>query len=170
MKRYPGFVINVNLSYTQMEKPDFVDMVLRILNDLDYPPEHLCLEVTERCRLLDVELLKNVVVNLKSRGVLVALDDFGTGFSSISILKEIPVNTIKIDRSFVRRIEEKDIDRMTVRSIVDLASVFSAKVCVEGIETEGMRDILRRYHVESFQGYYYAKPLPLEQFLAWQKA
>ncbi len=170
LKRYPGFVINVNLSYTQMEKPDFVDMVLRILNDLDYPPEHLCLEVTERCRLLDVELLKNVVVNLKSRGVLVALDDFGTGFSSISILKEIPVNTIKIDRSFVRRIEEKDIDRMTVRSIVDLASVFSAKVCVEGIETEGMRDILRRYHVESFQGYYYAKPLPLEQFLAWQKA
>ena len=160
-------VINVNLSYTQLEKPDFVDMVIRILNELEYPPEHLCLEVTERCRLLDMELLKNVVANLKSKGILIALDDFGTGFSSIGILKEIPVNIIKIDRSFVRMIEENDVDRKIVRSIADLASVFSAKVCVEGIETEGMRDILKSYHVESFQGYYYAKPLMLDQFLAY---
>ena len=167
ISQYPGFVINVNLSYTQLEKPDFADMVIRILNELEYPPEHLCLEVTERCRLLDMELLKNVVANLKSKGILIALDDFGTGFSSIGILKEIPVNIIKIDRSFVRMIEENDVDRKIVRSIADLASVFSAKVCVEGIETEGMRDILKSYHVESFQGYYYAKPLMLDQFLAY---
>ncbi len=170
LKDNPEFIINVNLSYTQLEKPDFVDMVLRILNDLGYPPEHLCFEVTERCRLLNVDLLKNVVVNLKSRGILVALDDFGTGFSSIGILKEIPINIIKIDRSFVRMIEENEIDRKVVRTIADLASIFGAKVCVEGIETEGMRDILKRYHVESFQGYYYAKPLLLDSFLEWKKA
>lgn len=168
LKQNPGFVINVNLSYTQLEKPDFVDMVLRILNDLGYPPEHLCFEVTERCRLLNLDLLKNVVVNLKARGILVALDDFGTGFSSIGILKEIPINIIKIDRSFVQMIEENEIDRKVVRNIADLASIFGSKVCVEGIETEGMRDILKRYHVESFQGYYYAKPLLLEQFLNWK--
>ena len=168
LRLHPGFIINVNLSYTQLEKPDFVDRVLRILNELEYPPEHLCLEVTERCRLLDLELLKNAVVNLKSRGVLVALDDFGTGFSSVSILKEIPINVIKIDRSFVRKIEENEIDRKIVRTIADLASIFSAKVCAEGIETGGMRDILKRYHVESFQGYYYAKPLLIEQFLQWK--
>lgn len=161
----PGFIINVNLSYTQLEKPDFVDMVLRVLGELEYPPEHLCLEVTERCRLLDLELLKNVVVNLKDRGVLVALDDFGTGFSSIGILKEIPVNIIKIDRSFVKMIEKNEIDRQIICNIADLASIFGAKVCVEGIETEGMRDILLKYHVESFQGYYYGKPLMLDQFL-----
>ena len=161
----PGFIINVNLSYTQLEKPDFVDMVLRVLGELEYPPEHLCLEVTERCRLLDLELLKNVVVNLKARGVLVALDDFGTGFSSIGILKEIPVNIIKIDRSFVKMIEKNEIDRQIICNIADLASIFGAKVCVEGIETEGMRDILLKYHVESFQGYYYGKPLMLDQFL-----
>ena len=166
-KRYPEFMINVNLSYTQLEKPDFVDKVLRILNELNYPPEHLCLEVTERCRLLDTELLKNVVANLKDRGILIALDDFGTGFSSIGILKELPVNIIKIDRSFVQKIEENEIDRKIVYTIADLAAVFSAKVCVEGIETEGMRDILKGYHVESFQGYYYAKPLMPEQFLEW---
>ena len=165
---YPEFVINVNLSYTQLEKPGFVDMLLHILNELAYPPEHLCLEVTERCRLLDLELLKNIVVELRSRGILVALDDFGTGFSSIGILKEIPVNIIKIDRSFVKTIEENDIDRKLVRNIADLASIFSAKVCVEGIETQGMKIILKQYHVKSFQGYYYAKPLALEHFLKWK--
>ncbi len=165
----PNFVINVNLSYTQLEKPDFVDMVLRILSDLEFPPEHLCLEVTERCRLLDMKLLKNVLSSLKSRGVLIALDDFGTGFSSVSILKEIPFNIIKIDRSFVKAIEENDIDRKIVRNIADLASIFDAKVCVEGIETEGMRDILMSYRVGSFQGYYYAKPLLIEEFLSWTR-
>ena len=64
-------------------------------------------------------------------------------------------------------IEEKEVDRQIVRSIADLASIFSAKVCVEGIETAGMRDILKLYHVESFQGYYYAKPLELKQFMTW---
>ena len=166
--RHPGFAVNVNLSYTQLEKPDFVDMVLRILEELGYPPEHLCLEVTERCRLLDLELLKNVVTNLKSRGILVALDDFGTGFSSVGIIKEIPFDIIKIDRSFVQMIEQDDVDRQLVQNIAGLASIFGARVCVEGIETEGMRDILKLLHVESFQGYFYGKPLLLEQFLEWK--
>ena len=144
-------------------------MVLQILKELGYPPEHLCLEVTERCRLLDMDLLKNVITSLRSQGILTALDDFGTGFSSLGILKEIPVNIIKIDRSFVTKIEDNEVDRMIMRTVADLASIFSAKVCVEGIETAGMRDILKLYHVESFQGYYYAKPLTLDQFLNWKK-
>ena len=163
------FTINVNLSYTQLEKPDFVDMVFRILDELQYPPDHLCLEITERCRLLDMDLLKNKVVDLMSRGVLVALDDFGTGFSSIGILKEIPISIIKIDRSFVEKIERNKSDRKIIQIIADLACVFDAKVCVEGIETEGMKDILKEYHVKSFQGYYYAKPLELEQLLKWNE-
>ena len=169
LKKDPGFVVNVNLSYTQLEKPDFADMVLRILDELGYPPEHLCLEVTERCRLLDVELLKNVLSNLKSRGVLIALDDFGTGFSSVGIVKELPLDIIKIDRSFVQKIEEDDIERELIKYFSGLASIFGAKVCVEGIETEGMKEILQNFRVESFQGYYYAKPLMLDQFLEWRE-
>ena len=169
LKQHPDFVVNVNLSYTQLEKPDFVDMVLRILDDLEYPPEHLCLEVTERCRLLDLGLLKKVLAGLKSKGILIALDDFGTGFSSVGILKEIPFNIIKIDRSFVQAIEENDIDRMIVKNIADLASIFDAKVCAEGIETGGMREILLNYNVSSFQGYYYAKPLLIEKLLEWRR-
>ncbi|MCR5663360.1 MAG: EAL domain-containing protein [Oscillospiraceae bacterium] len=169
LRENPDFVMNVNLSYTQLEKADFADVVQRILDELDYPPEHLCLEVTERCRVLDLELLKKVTASIRSKGILVALDDFGTGFSSTGLLKEIPVNVIKIDRSFVRLIEENELDRKVVRNIAELASIFHAKACVEGIETAGMRDILRRCHADSFQGYFYAKPLPLEQLLDWRR-
>ena len=167
LEQYPDFVMNVNLSYSQLEKPGFVDMVLRMLEDLHYPPEHLCLEVTERCRLLDLGMLKNVVMNLKSRGVQVALDDFGTGFSAVGIIREIPFDTIKIDRGFVMNIEKKEQDRRLIGSIVGLTSIFGAKVCAEGVETAGMRDILRKYEVKSFQGYYYSKPIMLEQVMKW---
>ena len=163
LKKRPDFVININLSYTQLEKHDFVDMVFRTLNELSYPPEHLCFEITERCRLLDLQLLKNVTTNLKARGVLIALDDFGTGFSSVGIVKELPFDIIKIDRGFVKGIEENQVERDLIRYFSGLASLFGAKVCVEGIETSGMRDILQKFNVKSFQGYFYAKPLTFEQ-------
>ena len=164
-----NFVINVNLSYAQLERPDFVDMVARLLKEIDFPANHLCLEITERCRLLDIDLLKNVAVNLESMGVLVALDDFGTGFSSIGILKDIPINITKIDRSFVLKIEENENDRELIRNIAGFVHGFGSKICVEGIETKGMVNILREFNVDSFQGYYYAKPLPFDQLMKWKK-
>ena len=168
LERFPSFIMNVNLSYSQIEKPDFCDMVVDSLISSGYPAEHLCLEVTERCRLLDMDLLKNTLISLKARGVQIALDDFGTGFSSVGLIKDLPFDIIKIDRSFVRKIEEDDLERELMRHFSGLASTFGAKVCVEGIETEGMRDILQKFHVQSFQGYYYAKPLMLENFLKWR--
>lgn len=168
IKKIPSFVVNINLSYTQIQKPDFVDMVFRILDDMDYPPEHLCFEVTERCRLLDIKLLKNVTTSLKARGVLIALDDFGTGFSSVGIVRELPFDIIKIDQGFVRKIEEDKVDRELIKHFSGLASLFGAKVCVEGVETVCIRNILRKFKVESFQGYYYARPLKLNEFIAWE--
>ena len=168
IKKVPDFVININLSYTQLEKHDFVDMVFRILDDLDYPADHVCFEVTERCRLLDIKLLKNVTAQLKSRGILIALDDFGTGFSSVGLVKELPFDIIKIDRAFVTKIEEDNAERELMRYFAGVASLFGAKVCVEGVETAGMRDILQKFAVGSFQGYYYAKPLALDDILKWE--
>ena len=169
LEHYPDFTINVNLSYSQIEKADFVDMVMDILERTGYPPENLCLEVTERCRLLDIDLLGNTVFSLRSRGVKVALDDFGTGFSSIGIVKELPFDTIKIDRSLVSRIEEDIKERELVKTFVMMANTCGASVCVEGIETAGMSDILRQYSVDSFQGYYYSKPLVYDDFMMWRK-
>jgi EAL domain-containing protein (putative c-di-GMP-specific phosphodiesterase class I) len=160
--------MNINLSYTQLEKVDFVDMVFRILDEMDYPADHLCFEVTERCRLLDIKLLRNVTASLKARGILIALDDFGTGFSSVGIVKELPFDIIKIDRGFVDKIEEDDVERELIRYFAGLASIFGAKVCVEGVETAAMRDILQKFNVGSFQGYYYAKPLMLDEICVWE--
>ena len=167
-EKYPDFDISVNLSYTQLERPDFVDQVLRMLNETGYPPEHLCLEITERCRLLDLDMLKNIIVNLRGRGIRIALDDFGTGFSSVGLVKNLPFDTIKIDRSFVLRIEEDEKERDLIESFTGVASTYGAKVCVEGVETAGMRNILLKYRVQSLQGYYYAKPLAIEDFMAWE--
>ena len=94
-----------------------------------------------------------------------ALDDFGTGFSSVGLVKNLPFDVIKIDRSFVMKIEEDRKERELIENFVNVASTFGARVCVEGIETEGMKNILKKYRVKSFQGYYYAKPMPLEDFL-----
>ena len=169
LARYPEFVVNVNLSYSQLEKPDFADKVIQLLGELEYPAEHLCLEVTERCRLLDLRRLKNIVIHLRSHGVQVALDDFGTGFSSVGIVREIPFDTIKIDRSLVQKIEGNETDRKLIQSITDLASILGTQVCVEGIETAEMHKILKNYHVKSLQGYYFAKPMPLEELLEWNQ-
>ncbi len=165
---YPDFIINVNLSYSQIEKPEFVEMVMHILRNENYPPENLCLEITERCRLLDMDLLKNVVVNLRGSGVKIALDDFGTGFSSVGLVKNLAFDVIKIDRSFVLKIEQDEKERKLIEHFVKLGSIFGANICVEGIETAQMRDILKQYGVSGFQGYYYSKPILLDDIMKWK--
>ncbi|MCR5108912.1 MAG: EAL domain-containing protein [Lachnospiraceae bacterium] len=159
------FVINVNISYSQLEKADFTDMVFNIIRETGFPPENLCLEITERCRLLDMDLLKNTVVALKAGGVKIALDDFGTGYSSMGLVKNLPFDTIKVDRGFVKDIEEDEKDKMLVKSFTEMAGTFGARVCVEGVETAGIRDILKEYNVHSFQGYYYSRPVRMEKIL-----
>ena len=165
LARYPGFIVNVNLSYTQLEKSDFVEDVLAIIEEVNFPPQNLCLEITERCRLLDMELLKKIFTQLRKHGIKVALDDFGTGFSSIGVLRELPVTTVKIDRSFVMNIEKNNSDQNTVRFISELADSFSSSVTAEGIETPEMREFLLRFKIKSLQGFYYSKPLPMDEFM-----
>lgn len=161
----PDLVVNVNLSYSQLERTDFMDVVWNTIRKGRLSPDKLCLEITERCRLLDMELLRNVIVALRAGGVKVALDDFGTGFSSLGLLKNLPFDTIKIDRSFVQQIEKDEREKSLLNNFTDIAGTFGAEVCVEGIETSGMCEIIRDYSVHSFQGYYYSKPLLIEDLL-----
>lgn len=165
LKKYPDFIMNVNLSYAQLEQNDFVDMVLELLDQTGYPPRNLCLEITERCRLLDMTLLKKMFSVFREKGIRVALDDFGTGFSSLGILRELPVDTVKIDREYVKNVEKSASDQNTVKFISNLADAFSAEVCVEGVESAQMRDFLKNYGVNSLQGYFYSKPIPFEEFV-----
>ena len=168
LEKYPDMIMNVNLSYAQMEKDGFIDEVLDLLKETGFPAGNLCLEITERCRLLDMDLLKDMVNIFRNNGIKIALDDFGTGYSSLGILRELPVDTVKIDREYVKNVEKSMADQNTVKYIADLADAFSAEVCVEGVETEDMKDFIKQYKVSSLQGYYYSKPIPPDEFLAME--
>ena len=98
-------------------------------------------------------------------GIKIALDDFGTGYSTLGILRDLPIDTVKIDRAFVKNIESSKVDQITVKTISDLAEAFDAEVCVEGVETSSMVEHLEKYNVSSLQGYYYSKPIPIEEFI-----
>ena len=104
VKDNPDFIVSVNLAYSQCEQGNFVNDVISLVESIGFPPHNLCLEITERCRLLDMELLSRIAFTLHSYGIRLALDDFGTGFSSLMIVKTIPFDTIKIDRSFIQDI------------------------------------------------------------------
>ena len=166
LKKYPDVLMHVNLSYVQLEKEDFSDMLLRIIDDLKFPPKNLCLEITEGCRLLDMNKLINVVTSLKERGIAFAIDDFGTGFASIDILKRLPANVVKIDREFIKDIDKSEQDRQALQRISELAAIYGSNVCAEGIETIEMRDIVRQYPIDSIQGFLYSRPIPFDEFMS----
>lgn len=165
LRKYPDFIINVNVAYTQLERVGFVKSVETILKKAKFPPENLCLELTERCRVLDREYLKKEIYQLKALGVQVAIDDFGTGFSSLTLLKDLPVDMLKIDREFIMGIEQKFENQTIVESIIQCANALGIKVCVEGIENQKLIEFMERYNAHSYQGYYYSKPVTIEQFL-----
>ncbi len=165
LKYKPEFIMNVNLSYAQIKRQDFVDIVHRLLEETEFPPGNLCMEITERCRFVNKERLSYVVLSLKDMGIRVALDDFGTGFSSVLILKEIPFDTIKIDRAFVKNIETDNKDEAMLEHFTGMATLYGADVCVEGVETTGMREKIVKGSTNTLQGYLYSKPIPIEDFI-----
>ncbi len=161
----PNLIINVNLSYTQLEKEDFIKELFELIDEIQFPTKNLCLEITERCRLLDTETLKDMFAIFRERGIKIAVDDFGTGFSSLGFLRSIPVDTVKIDREFIKDIKKNSADRSSVKFISELANAFSADVCAEGIENTEVRDCLKEYKIGSLQGYYYSRPVPADEII-----
>lgn len=162
--QYPHFIINVNVSVTQLERRKFRESVMDILEKTGFPPQNLCLELTERCQAMNKEYLKEEIHFLRSNGIRVALDDFGTGQSSLELLCEYPFDCLKIDRGFVRDIEMNHAAQVVVDSIVHCANGLGMQVCVEGIETEQLRDFIRQYGAYCHQGYLYSRPVPMNQF------
>ncbi len=164
LDRYPNFIMNVNISYTQLERKDFRKTLMELLESTGFPPQNLCVELTERCRLLNIDFLREEVIFLKSQGIKIALDDFGTGFSSLNLLRELPVDCIKIDRGFVTEIEQNVTDQSIVKAVTQCAKELSIRVCVEGIENEKMKEYMKNYSSTSYQGYYYSRPVRMNEF------
>ena len=163
IEKWKDFVINVNIAYPQMERVGFIEALSAILKKVEFPPENLCIELTERCRTLEQSFLTQQIKQIKDMGIKVALDDFGTGFSSLDVLSYLPVDTLKIDRGFVAGISEKVANQVIVRSVAQCANELGVKVCVEGIEDRELADFLKPYGPGSYQGYYFSRPISIEK-------
>ena len=161
-----GLRLAVNVGARQLSGTDFVATVEEALTETGANPNLLALELTEHVMLDDIDEVSATMGRLKELGVRFALDDFGTGYSSLSYLKRLPFDTLKIDRSFVRDIETDPNDREIVQTILNIARSLKVSVIAEGVETELQALLLRQLGCHAFQGYYFARPEPLEIFLA----
>ena len=161
----PRFFVNVNVSAKQLERKSFCKVVLKLLDDVQYPADHLCLEITERCGSLPQSVIKETVLFLKKFGIKFAIDDYGTGSASSSMALNLPVDEIKIDMSFIRDIIENKKKQRMVQSIVDFANAVHVKTCLEGVADEKLEGYLRTYGASWFQGYYYSKSVSAEDLI-----
>jgi diguanylate cyclase (GGDEF)-like protein/PAS domain S-box-containing protein len=154
--------IAVNLSARQLRHQEFVAEVLAILDQTGARAERLKLELTESLLLHDIEETIGKMQQLAQRGIRFALDDFGTGFSSLSYLKRLPLDQLKIDQSFVRDLLTDPNDAAIARTILQLAQSMDLEVVAEGVEQEGQRQFLQALGCKAFQGYLFGRPGPLE--------
>lgn len=153
--------VTVNVSPIQLNTPDFVEDVRTALREADLEPTRLKLEITEGAVIRNLQQARRMLQRLTRLGVQVALDDFGTGYSSLASLRTLPLDTVKIDRAFVRDLERDPAQQATVRAIIALAHALELTVVAEGVETEGQQALLREMGCDCAQGYLLARPAPL---------
>jgi EAL domain-containing protein (putative c-di-GMP-specific phosphodiesterase class I) len=138
----------------------FVESVESIISEFDLPRGSVCLEITESVVVQDIETTRITLAGLKEVGVQVAIDDFGTGYSVLSHLKSLPVDTLKIDRGFVRDLGQNPGDLAIVRAIIALAEAFGLQLVAEGVETETAALTLLRHGCHRAQGFLLSRPVP----------
>jgi EAL domain-containing protein (putative c-di-GMP-specific phosphodiesterase class I)/GGDEF domain-containing protein len=154
-----GFYMSVNLSASQLRHPELVDRIRETLDDVGLEPRSLTLELTESIAMDNPTAVTTLLMELRRMGVRISIDDFGTGYSSLSHLRHFPVDTLKVDRSFVRGMET-DADIATiVRTLTGMAQQLGLQVVVEGVENDEQLTLLRSLQCESVQGYLFAYPL-----------
>ncbi|MGH6925350.1 MAG: sensor domain-containing protein [Propylenella sp.] len=157
----------VNVSAREMNRVELVGAVKEALEESGARASRLTLELTEHVILDDFDAVTMIMQKLQALGLRFALDDFGTGYSSLSYLKRLPIDTLKIDKSFVRDIETDKNDREIVQTILNIARSLKIPVIAEGVETELQAILLRQFGCQAFQGYFFGKPMPRAAFIAF---
>ncbi|MEA5465982.1 EAL domain-containing protein [Leptothoe sp. PORK10 BA2] len=161
--------LSVNLSGQQFRDPSLINTLDTILAETQLDPQCLKLEITESSLIHDIQAATEIMELIRSRGIELSLDDFGTGFSSLRYLQQFPISTIKIDRSFVNRLNDSDRNLRITRAIINLAKALEFKTIAEGVETHEQLAVLQGLACDASQGYLFSKPLPalqLENYLA----
>lgn len=168
-KGFAPFCVAVNLSASQFAQPNIIELVSQTLEETGLDPQYLELEITESVMMNDVDLVIRNLEKLHALGVKLAIDDFGTGYSSLSYLKRLPIDKLKVDRSFVQDIAADSDEEAIVATVVTMAHNLKIGVIAEGVETETQLQYLRERGCDEVQGYFYSKPLAadlLEQYLS----
>lgn len=156
--------LSVNLSARNLQDENFPDIVQHYLQESGVPPQRLILEITESSLMEDIDRAERILQKLHDRGIHISIDDFGTGYSSLSYLKRLPINEIKIDKSFVGNMLENENDAIIVRSTIDLAHNMGRVVTAEGVHSQEIFDLLEILRCDMVQGYHINKPIPIEDF------
>lgn len=156
-------VIAVNISAIQFEQKNFVEIVKNILNETNLEAKFLELEITETTLIKSFEKSIEIIEVLRELGIKVSLDDFGTGYSSLSYLKKLPINNLKIDKSFIDDINISDNSKSILQCIVQLAHMINLKVIAEGIETANQSKILKNIDCDFAQGFFFSKPITTKE-------
>lgn len=161
-KNLNAITIAVNISSVQLKQKNFVNRVLEILNETGLEPKYLELEITESVLIEGFEEVLEKLAQLKELGIKISLDDFGTGFSSLNYLRQLPIDTLKIDRSFLSEMSETSNDRAIIGTIISLAHKLNMEVVAEGVETQEHNEYLINNHCDYLQGFYHSKPVSIK--------
>ena len=159
--------VAVNLSVYDLQHHDIVASIQRTLEKYSLSPDYFTVEVTESAMMANPEKSISKLQDIDKMGVRIAIDDYGTGYSSLSYLKKLPVDELKIDKSFVMQMDNDENDAIIVRSTIDLAHNLGLKVVAEGVESKEISDLLLMLGCDTSQGYYWSKPIPSEEFENW---
>ena len=159
----PAVSVAVNVSAVQIRQKGFCELVRRILHETGLAPQYLELELTESLLLANADLVLSVVQELGALGLKLAIDDFGTGYSSFSYLKQFRASKLKIDRSFITEVAVQADDAAIAAAIISMAKSLNLRVIAEGVEDEAQMSFLRAHQCDEIQGYYFSKPLRVDQ-------
>ncbi|ACJ33705.1 Multidomain signal transduction protein (contains PAS, GGDEF and EAL domains) [Anoxybacillus flavithermus WK1] len=164
---FPTLKLAVNLSPFLLNRKEFVTHVKNILQETQFPPNYLILEITESGLMENIETGKHILTELQQIGIQVAIDDFGTGFSSLAYIRNLPVSLLKIDRSFIRDITDNSKDATIVDTIIHLAKSLDLQVLAEGVERDDQVSLLQKMDCDFAQGFYFSQSLEAEKLLQW---
>lgn len=159
---FPLITVAINISATEFNDKDFFENIRMTLEDIHLEPHHLEIELTESVLMQDFEVASSMLHSLANLGVKLAIDDFGTGYSSLNYLRKFPINTLKIDQSFVNHMFDCPDDAVIVSAVISLAKSLRLRVIAEGVETPGQISLLRDQHCDEGQGYYFSRPVTAE--------
>jgi EAL domain-containing protein (putative c-di-GMP-specific phosphodiesterase class I) len=165
-RNLPPMPVAINLSARQLVRYDLVSAVEQALHDTGLPAKYLELELTESMVMHNPEEVIKILERLEALGVQLGIDDFGTGYSSLSYLKRFPVNSLKIDRSFVLELGQDEDAAAIACAIINLGHSLGLKIIAEGVETEQQMKFLQENHCDYMQGFLFSRPLPADEFVA----